>query len=111
MPEWGWAVIAAFVGLISSGIVATLAMLSWWLWQKAKVEREQARPLYPPEPPPNLDELDAEAKAAALDDVLGAAQSHQDRIKAEWAREKRMEGWSEEDIETFLEERPLLELN
>lgn len=112
MPDWLVFVGVVFAALVVAGCVAVLAMIAWWFYQLAQNERrfrEEGAP--PPEPPPSLDEMDDEEKVAHLEHVLASGQTHGERIKEQWAAERRAAGWEEEQIQQHLRERPLLELN
>jgi hypothetical protein len=54
---------------------------------------------------------DGEAEAAVADFVRFARGDADRETLDLWRREKREEGWTDEEIEDFLENRPLIELN
>lgn len=110
MPEWGWIVLIVLAGVLVLVTCVVLGLVGWLIWNRAKGERLANEPPWT-EPPPALAEMDEEEKSEALESVLASGQTHAEQIKEQWAEEKRAQGWSSQDIEDFLENRPVLELN
>ena len=111
--------------LLLAAIILALAIIAlafflvagagaYFLYQLAREKRLEAQATWNaplPTPHDDLSDLDEDTKAARIDSILDFAKDQGRMAKDEWAAQKLEEGWTEDDIQTFLDNRPLLELN
>lgn len=90
--------------------IAVFGSLTYAILQFAFMQRQGRLAAYGGPPEKERPEL-PEERDARVREFLEESQQHAGRVKDEWAREKIAEGWTEEDVTDYLENRPLLELN
>ena len=91
-------------GVVLLGVVTGAAAYAGWRWRMDFVDLK--RGLTGPHTRPV--EVTNEAAMAQL---MGMARNQDVILTTAWAQEKHEEGWTDEEIETFLEHRPEIELN
>lgn len=115
VPEFVWVAVVLVLAVVALAMVGLMAVASYFIYQLGREKQLEARREFnAPVPPPELDddeELTDEEKAARTLALLDHAKDQGRMSKDEWRAEKLEEGWSPEDIEEFLANRPLLELN
>lgn len=83
---------------------------SYLLIEMARTQRAARLAQYDQPTEAERPELPEEREARLLK-LIEEGQNHAGRIKEEWVTEKRSDGWTDEEINSFLEDRPLLDLN
>ena len=112
MPDFMWLALVLLLGIISLAIVLVCVAGAYLLVQLALAQRLEAKAQWDqPVPLPTKDDQPEEIEEARVNAMLDAARGHGGFLKTEWMNQKRAEGWEEEEIDKFLAERPLLELN
>lgn len=115
MPEYVWLAVVLVLAIVALAMVGLMAVAGYFIFQlgreKQLESRQYHRPPEPPEKDDDEDELTDEERAARTLAVMDYAKDQGKMAKDEWRAEKLEEGWSAEDIEEFLKNRPLLELN
>jgi len=99
--------------LLALPLSLLILAVAFWFWELAREKRleslTQHRTFVPP--PSFADVADEAAKEADLTATADTVKGMDKAQKTEWMEEKLADGWSQEDVDTFLENRPLLELN
>lgn len=114
-----WIALLLLLAIVATALVGTLMAGAYLLYQLARERRLEADAQYRAPVPParpgaaedGEEEPTDEEKAAMIRFAIDAARDEGRLAKDEWREEKRAEGMSDEEIEEFLANRPLLELN
>ena len=114
-PGIFWIALLAVLSLVALALVGLLAAGTYLLLQMARERRLEANAQWNAPVPPlgtaSEEEPTDEEKASLVLAAIDAARDEGRLAKDDWREEKLADGWSEEDVEDFLANRPLLELN
>lgn len=90
-----------------------LLMVAYFFYELAQEKRLEAATQHQPfVPPPDLpDDVKKTMTDADVLAGINAAKGMDQAQKSEWMVEKLEDGWTQEDVDKFLAERPILELN
>ncbi len=89
----------------------TLGAIAYFFIELARERRLESRSHYRPPLSPALDDGSDDSKATKVREAIDSAKGANSAATAEWVDEKLEEGWTESDVQKFLTERPLLDLN
>ena len=90
-----------------------LLVVSYYVFEAAREKRHErlvAAPAFAP-PPDTPEEVEKARRDADVLAGISALRGMDQAQKTQWAEEKLEEGWTQEDVDHFLANRPLLELN
>jgi uncharacterized membrane protein len=103
-------VIVSLIVLLNGLLIG--ALLAHYLFDRRSETQLRIREnAPPPEAEGSWAKLSPEQREADVHDFIVQARNQDRMLRDSWAAEKREEGWSDEDMETFLANRPEIELN
>ena len=100
-------VLAVIWGMVLLGFTVCAGAYMIWRWrlELLDLKRGQYEAQGATEPPTEL------TTEAAMHQLMGIAKNQDSILTSAWAQEKHEDGWSDEEIDEFLQHRPEIELN
>lgn len=96
-------VVALVLGIL---VIALALLVAGYGIGRLLEQRDEVEPPTLPDEPPAAEDMEQ-----AVERLIAVARNQDNILRDAWADEKRAEGWSDQDIEEFLEHRPEIELS
>ena len=110
-PDFVWFALVILLAIVALAMVGLMGVGAYLLYQLAREKRLESEAQWNQPVSNPSDEVPDEEDAARVSAVIDYAKDQNRMAKDEWREEKLGDGWTDEDIEAFLANRPLLELN